>query len=164
MQKPGIFYETRQFTIIDERELTRLSQFSANYECTINPTLNRTLKDVYEIIYKKLKIPAVERDMININFLLNNEFVCIASTNELLAYDSIIAVVSDKDISNVLNDSLETDKKFNNNNEDKFHGEKINQVPSFAVHQSQNVNNNVQVYFITFDSNTLGWRRERVGR
>jgi len=121
------------FQIQDERDYHAERITSTGY---FHPLETRTLRDIYDIIYQVLQIPSNEQNSLTIFFKVNSERRIIHYPSELLGYDTIIAVVTDRDSISIFNDSLDTEKS-------RYVEEHINPMPSFPVHQSQTNNHHV---------------------
>ena len=114
------------FTIQDDREARNSPRTRTGY---FHPLETRTLAELYAKIFAALSIPPSDQEVVSITFKLNNEKTAIHYPSELLGFDMIVAVISDRESSNVLSESVETDKS-------KYVEEHINPMPHFPIHPS----------------------------
>ena len=117
------------FLIQDERESNESGQTFIGY---FHPLETRTLDDLYSKIYSVVGIPVEDRDGTHIIFKVNNEKVEIHYPSELIGSDGIIAILTNHDSSNRLNDSAETDKS-------KYIEEHANHMPHSSGQQIHNL-------------------------
>jgi len=93
------------FVIQDER-----GEFMLTYTGYFHPLETRTLSELHSRIYLVVGIQEEERDSVQIVFMVNNEVINIRYPSELIGSDGIVAIITSNSRSNVLSDSIETDK------------------------------------------------------